>query len=319
MNSSKNKRSSKKLFDDDGSDANNSKKIHLEQQVNKKNDDLLNQEAVVVEDEVVQQRQPEKSVNTREFVGYSSFKGFKAYDKSIEIIAKVSGFSGPSEVGEDKNSLYKVDLVNDRGEKLQLAAWNDEIKRIAPYIKTNAILHIESVYCKPITKPKYNKGTENYELVVQSNTNITIQGHDDIGNNAVQLNRPAPLIKIRNLLVCGHQLIRTVGFIKTNFGLIKTLNARNQYICGSITDKHIKIEVRIHGIEDCQIPFTKGDHISLKGSIQVNANPVYILVEKAEDITRESDEKLSFARLMQITEGLDADSHRRRYDSDDNE
>lgn len=47
-------------------------------------------------------------------------------------------------------------------------------------MKPLQIVHLDSVYCKPNTNHKYNKGTVDYELIIQSSTIINVLGKQSV-------------------------------------------------------------------------------------------------------------------------------------------
>ncbi|XP_074111252.1 uncharacterized protein LOC141535293 [Cotesia typhae] len=114
--------------------------------------------------------------DNNEELTYSDFKDLTAYDSTCELVAYVEGIDGPKIVGTNRLMIFKVFLANDNGEKLQLISWNDEVRMIEPKISVNNILHLDGVYVKPSQRGKYNSVSEDYELVVQSNSKINVLG-----------------------------------------------------------------------------------------------------------------------------------------------
>lgn len=202
--------------------------------------------------------------------------------------------------------IFKVFLANDNGEKLQLISWNDEVRMIEPKISVNNILHLDGVYVKPSQRGKYNSGSEDYELVVQSNSKINVLGRresEEEEKKAEVEEIVLPLSTFQDLRSLSCRDVRVQGYLKSEIGLLKTKEGRNDSLIGSITDGDYKLEIRLPGIVE-SLELAKCSHVEVTGLLQSFANPLHILIRYLDDIKLVDDAKMPFVKMLKVTKPL---------------
>ncbi|CAG5100580.1 Protein of unknown function [Cotesia congregata] len=119
---------------------------------------------------------------------------------------------------------------------------------------------------------KYNDGTVPIELIIQSNTKISILREHILSEEVDDETVDYPLVDLANCFQHLNKKIRLQLYIKTNFDIIRNKKTNINSCCGSLVDKFKwKIEARIINFE---IPFTnhftKGQHVEVIGIIDIS-------------------------------------------------
>ncbi|CAG5100693.1 Protein of unknown function [Cotesia congregata] len=216
----------------------------------------------------------------------------------------VAAVEGPKIVGAERLLLFKIYLANDNGEKLQVVAWNDKARSIQSKISVNQNIHIDGAYVNPKPRGKYNVGTADYELIIQSNTKVHVLDFRKITEEKPKEAEPIiPLSTFQDLTSMSSQDVRVRGFVKSEIALLKKKESWNDTLVGSITDGEYKLEVKVSGVtKDLEIP--KCSHVEVSGCLQAFANPMHILVRNPENVKIIDDTKMSFVKMIKVTKPL---------------
>ncbi|XP_024891762.1 uncharacterized protein LOC112467401 [Temnothorax curvispinosus] len=101
----------------------------------------------------------------------------KIYDSTVEIVGYVDGIESPRLVGDKQQyKFFKFFLNNANGRRVQVVAWNEEIKNVESLIIPNHIMHLDGVQARAPKHANFNNENVAYELHIKSNSIINSLG-----------------------------------------------------------------------------------------------------------------------------------------------
>ncbi|XP_071652868.1 uncharacterized protein [Temnothorax longispinosus] len=222
------------------------------------------------------------------------------FDSTVEIIGYVDGIEASRTVGTNtKYKFFKFYVNNGNGRRIQIVAWNDDIKPIEQLIKTNFVFHLDGLQAREPKMNIYNNGNVRYELLIRKNTVIT-----NLGKYYPKLEQINPKKVLLNEVANTSQCIILEAYIKTNFGSVVNNKLNKSIGCGSITDGTFKLEVNILNFDDdkfLNLNLNKGDKIELIGTMQNSAVPPYLVVNDIKDI-HPKEGKMSLIQLIKAVQ-----------------
>ncbi|KAH0549705.1 hypothetical protein KQX54_012797 [Cotesia glomerata] len=128
-------------------------------------------------------------------------KNIKLYSTMIEIVGVINQIFAPigASVGptHKDSTVFKFVISNNENDKIQVITWDEDINRIINLIEIGSIIHIDGAFAKKIGQfSKLNKGTVPLELVIQSNTKISILGRANVHHQENEDNNDYPVVQI---------------------------------------------------------------------------------------------------------------------------
>lgn len=162
------------------------------------------------------------------------------------------------------------------------------------------VVHVKQVMSKEIKNQNYNCGNVSFELILQSNSKVTILGHFEDAKDIDLVTKPIALCKVPENI---NQKVCVSAYVKTELGKFSTKDS--SFTIGSITDGMKKVEVRCNIVSrlfDNLIP--KGSAVMVTGRvIKYVDNPPYIQISSRNDyMPTELNKKLDMKELFSVFE-----------------
>ncbi|KAH0549704.1 hypothetical protein KQX54_012795 [Cotesia glomerata] len=238
-------------------------------------------------------------------------KSIKPFSPTIEIIGIIIKIVAPRKVFitkvQKECTVFKFVIKNNKSDKVQVTSWEDDIERIND-IKIGSVIHIDGSYSKTIDERgiKYNDGTVPIELIIQSNTKISILREHILNEEVDDETVDYPLVDLANCFQHLNKKIRLQLYIKTNFDIIRNQKTNINSCCGSLVDKFKwKIEAKIINFE---IPFTnhltKGQHVEVIGIIDTSYHHTTVNIQSLKDIKKIDDNVMSLFELIEANKNV---------------
>ncbi|XP_015124569.1 uncharacterized protein LOC107046464 isoform X2 [Diachasma alloeum] len=182
-----------------------------------------------------------------------------------------------------QNEVCTFCIHNNDGEIVQCVMWGDTIDRFLDQLLVHHVIHIDGAYPK-FVKDQFNSGTVPYELIVQSNTEIT-----DLGKiQATQRSQSTSpeIIPLINLPTCK-KIVAIRGFVETPWAVIeKQMESTGNTCYGSIAAQKYFVDVKINDFPAKFVcPYSKGQHVQCVGKLIRNGNSFFFNVQNSDCIS----------------------------------
>lgn len=205
------------------------------------------------------------------------------WDRTVEIIGFVQSIT--PRISRGRTEFFRFFLCNNTGKKVQCVVWGtDAINEIEPKVPLNRIVHIDGAFSRVPTRPEYNHGNVPFELQLFPTTIV-----NDVGLHEVLEDEDAhdiPEIEFEDIIHYENQMIKVFAYLKSKF-VYQTFGVNKQlgtYGCGSVTNGHHKLEVRIAAFHNT-LTVEKCEGVNLQGTVRSQASRIYLQLNKDSDIT----------------------------------
>ncbi|CAG5109389.1 Protein of unknown function [Cotesia congregata] len=218
----------------------------------------------------------------------------------FQLVGYVDAIEATAKYGQ--KTAFKFVVNNGNGYRVQVYAWNDQVKRTEAVVKLDHIFYIDGGI--GVANSEYNRG--NYfgaQLSIQKYTTITDFGKLDRKLYSVsETNDNGELQTIELDAISNNLLPKKFRkycrvYIKTKFTVLDSGNDDNQAFF-YITNGTVRMSVTINLYEANN--YNVGDHVILSGSVhKLKSDEECFIVESMNDIEIAGEDKKSINWLLQ--------------------